>query len=441
MLNRPRFLVPGLMLVIGLLLGVTAEAQEPVSITVWMHNHEPRVALDQERLPEFLEANPDINVDYQVIENAEFSTRLNTAFASGAGPDVTNQFTAFIAQYFVQGVIAPVDAAAMGYESQDDVIALYGEGELGRNLLAGAIFNDTLYGVPTELSTYACYANNDLWAAAGLDPATDFPQTWEAMVDVAEQLTVRDDNGVPVQRGFDFNWSLPIFMLLTFNPMVEQLGSNMVDEANYTAHLDTPEVRQVMTYWNDWVNTNNLGGPQYTASRDAFLAGELATECTFGNWGVPLMETNSINYSIHNEPVWAEAVNDNGLAVFAYYLLVNASAPPEVQEAGWRFVSWMIQQPGSYLDEAGLFQPIASYIESEEFQQNEIMPIFLDLLSRSNYHPRIVGFDEVSAALIRARDRIITGGESMDTVLPEAEAEVNDILARALADAQAATGS
>ena len=107
---------------------------------------------------------------------------------------------------------------------------LYGEGEVAENLLAGAEYNGEYFGVPTELSAYACYANDDLWAEAGLDPATDFPSTWEELVDVAEQLTVRDDSGAIIQGGFDFNWSAAIYMMLHFNPMVQQLGGNMVDE-------------------------------------------------------------------------------------------------------------------------------------------------------------------------------------------------------------------
>ncbi len=82
---------------------------------------------------------------------------------------------------------------------------------------------------------------------------------------------------------------------------------------------------------------------------------------------------------------------------------------------------------------AGLFQSKKSFVKSEAFAENEIMPIFLQEMGVSLYHPRIPGFFEVADALMRGRDRIIVGGESMDVVLPELEQEVNDILARAAA--------
>lgn len=427
-----------LVLLTGLLTVVTS-AQDQVTVTLWMHNHEPRVEIDQELIAQFMEENPDIIVEYEVID--DFFTTLQTALASGAGPDVFNQFTLFNAQFYAQGLLAPVDPVAMGFETIEDVYDRYGEGEVGETVLAGDTFNGILYGVPTELSNYACFANDDLWAEAGLDPATDFPETWEEMVDVATQLTIRDENGALVQRGFDFNWSANIYMMLHFDPMVQQLGQSMIDEETYTAHINTPEVARVMQYWSDWVNVHELGGPEYTVSRDAFNAGELATECTFGNWGTPAMEAAGINYSIHNIPRFEDAVNDIGFATFAYYLQVNSGSPREVQEAGWKLVSYLTSHPDRYLNEAALFQPIAEYVASEEFQNNEIMPVFMDELARGAYHPRFAGFTEVGDALGRARDRVVLGGEDIETVLQETEDEVNAILERAQADIEAAGGS
>jgi multiple sugar transport system substrate-binding protein len=410
-----------------------AVAEEPVTIRLWMHDHPPRIPIDEELIAQFMEENPNITVEYEVL--SDIWTQLDTAMASGAGPDVFNHFTPFNAQYYLEGILTPVDPAGWGLDSVDEVKALYGEGEIAENLLAGATYDGELYGVPTELSAYACFTNDDLWEEAGLDPATDFPTTWEEMVDVAEQLTVRDEDGNPVQRGFDFNYAVNIYMLLHFNPMVQQLGSTMIDEENYVAQINTPEVKRVMTYWNDWVNTHKLGGPQYTASRDAFQAGELATECSYGNWGAPLMDEAGINYSIHPQLRWSDAVNDSGFANFAFYLMVNSRADPAKQAAGWKLIAHLTGAPDRYLNEAGLFQPVASYLETDDFKSNEVMPVFLDEISKNFFHPRFAGFNETIDALGRMRDRVIIGGEDIDTVLAETEEEVNEILVRAKEDA------
>ena len=90
------------------------------------------------------------------------------------------------------------------------------------------------------------------------------------------------------------------------------------------------------------------------------------------------------------------------------------------------------------MNEAALFQPVAEYLATDEFQNNEIMPVFMDELYRGQYHPRFAGFSEVGDALGRARDRVILGGEDIETVLQETEDEVNAILERAQADIEAA---
>jgi len=421
-----------LALVFTPVLSTRVAAQTPVTVKFWMHVHPPRLPLDKELLDQFAKDNPDIKVDYKTVPDQEWDTTLATALASGSGPDLFNQATFAMGQFYAQGIIVPVDPAAAGYKDQDSVYKAYQSGD---QLLAGATFDGKLYGLPTELSTYACYTNDDLWSKAGLDPAKDFPTTWEDMKTVAEKLTVRDSTGALTQRGFDFIWSNPLFMSLIFNPMVQQLGGNMIDEKNYTANINTPEVKKVLGYWNDWVNTWKLGGPQYTFIRDDFLAGKVAIDCDGGNWFAPQIEGAKIKYSIHPIPAWKDAKNKNGFANYAYFMMVNSNAKPEVQKAAWKLAGYFTSFPQKFLDVAGLFQAKADFVASDAFKQNKVMPVFLQEMSVSTYHPRIAGLAEVDDALMRARDRVVTGHEDIDKVLADVQTEVTDILTRAKADA------
>ena len=109
--------------------------------------------------------------------------------------------------------------------------------------------------------------------------------------------------------------------------MLHQLGGNIVDETSYKATLDTSAGRRVMQYWADWANKLRLGGPQYTDTRTDFLAGRLATECSFGIWGVPQMKDAKIDFTVMPAPRWSDAVSDNGFDAYAYYMMVNARSP------------------------------------------------------------------------------------------------------------------
>lgn len=395
---------------------------QTTTVTLWMHDHPPRIALDERLIAEFEAANPDIRVVYEVIPTAEFDSRLLTALSAGGGPDLFNQFTGAVGDFYALGALAPYsgDPAELAAEYQSG--------------LDGATFGGVVHGLPTEVSNYACYTNDTLWREAGLDPMADFPATWEELVDVAQQLTVRDAAGALVQRGYDFNWTAPIFMVLTFNPMVRQLGGTLIDEETATSQLATPEVERVMQYWHDWVNVHQLGGPQYTGSRDAFLAGELAMECSMAYPFVPQLREAGIDFSIHPVPRWSDAVEDVGFDVYGYFMMVNARSRPEVQEAAWDLARHLTSFPADYFETAGLLQPKGQFVDSPTITENELMQVFLEELEKSEFMLRFPGFNEASDAMGRARDRIIIGREPIDVVLADADREVNAILERAKRD-------
>jgi multiple sugar transport system substrate-binding protein len=424
---RSRHLWRGLLASIGLLLGAVLARAEPVTLKVWMHEHPPRIAIDHAIIAEFEKAHPDIKIDYQVIGASEYPTKLLTAFASGGGPDIFNHNVQLAAQYYNSRILAPIDFAAMGYANEQELTAKYASG------FDGIRFAGKLYGVPTEVSNFACYLNNALWKGAGLDPAKDFPTTWEAMPAVAEKLTGRDANGNPIRRGFDFDWpSGPVFWL-TLTTMMHQNGGNLIDEDSYAASFNNPTGIKVLQFLVDWTNKNKLGGPQYTDTRTAFLSGQLATDCSFGIWGIPQMADAKIDFTVHPAPRFAGGV-DEGFDAYAYYMGVNARSPAATQKAAWAYVRYYTDQAERLFVGAGLFVPRAE-VEAKATDANS--KVFLDELKKAKFAPRVVGFGQVMDAMLRGRDRVMQGGEPVASVLPELQDQVNVVLKRERAKAEA----
>ena len=415
--------------VLGLIMLATASvifpaAASPVTLEVWMHDHPPRIPLDKKIIDEFEKANPDIKVNLTIFPYSTFDQRLQVAFAGGQGPAVFNNVSFNLGQYMSSHILAPADLKALGVSSNDELKAKFGVG------LDGATIDGKIYGLPTEVSDYLCAANNKLWKAAGLDPAKDAPKTWEDMVKVSEKLTQRDKSGAPVVRGFDFNWTDPVFMWLTFNAMVEQAGGTMVNEATRKVDFDSKEVKKTMQYWSDWVNVHKLGGPQYTGSRDAFLSGQLAIECTVGPWFHSQFEKAGISYSFFPIPRWAGAVNDRGFNTYAYFMMVNANADDATKAAAWKFVGFYAAHSVDLFNEAGLFTTSPEVAALKGVTNDPVMQMWLVELKKSIYSPRIPGLNEVGDALGRARDRIILQHEDMDKVLSDLNTEAQDIIAR-----------
>jgi multiple sugar transport system substrate-binding protein len=407
-----------------------AASAQQVALRVWMHEHPPRVPIDKEIVAAFEKANPDIKVDHEIIPVAEYGTKLLTAFAAGSGPDIFNQNSVFVAQYYNARVLAPVDYAAAGFADEAALTSLFTSG------FDGIRFQGKLYGIPTEVSNWACFTNDTIWREASLDPAKDFPKTWEAFPAVAEKLTQRDANGVPRRRGFDFNWPIRGNMWFTPNTMLHQLGTALIDEDKLQATIDTPQVRQVFGYFQDWVNKYRLGGAQYTDTRTDFLGGRLATDCSFGIWGIPQMVAAKVEWSVHPVPRWEHATSDNGVDAYAYYMMVNARSSPAAQKAAWKFVRFYTDHAAELFAGAGLFVPRKEVTDSDTYKSNSAAPFFLAELKKARFSPRIVGYDQVLDALLRGRDRIFQG-DQVDAVLPQMEEEVSAILKRERARAAA----
>jgi multiple sugar transport system substrate-binding protein len=399
-----------------------ALADNTVTLTLWMHEHPPRLPLDHVIIDEFQKQNPNIKVDLTIIPNADFASKLEVAFAGGAGPDVFNVDSFSSGQYYSSGILAPVDLAAVDAKSNDDLDQRYGLG------IGGSTYNGKIYGFPTEVSNWACVANKELWAKAGLDPAKDAPKTWEDMINVATKLTVRDGKGVPVIRGFDFNWSAPIFMWITFNSMVDQAGGTMLDVTKRTADMNSPQVAKAMQYWSDWVNKYKLGGPQYTASRDAFLAKELATECTFGSWGKGQFQTAKVDYAFFPAPRWKDGPVDTGFNSYAYYMMVNAKTDEAKRAAAWKFANYYASQAVRLYEIAGLFTTVPAVAQLDSFKADPNNELFRSELKKAKFSPSITGFNQISDALARARDRVVNGHEEVSSVLADLQAEVTGIL-------------
>lgn len=416
----------------ALALFMTAQAGAAMAQTtlkVWLHEHPPRLPIDKSIIAEFEKANPDVKVQYDVIPYAEYGQKLLTAFASGSGPDVFMNTILLVGQYQSAKILAPVDFAAMGYADEKALTSQYLTG------FDGARFGGKAYGIPIEVSNWACYANNAIWKEAGLDPDKDFPKTWEQVPAIAEKLTKRDANGVPTRRGFDFLWPNRNMIWYQLSTMIHQQGKEMVDPQTGKLTFDQPAGQRAVQYMVDHANKYRLGGPQYGDARNDFLAGKLGMECSFGIFGIPQMKAANISFTVKPAPRWADAVNDNGLDAYAFYMMVNARSTPANQKAGWKFARMFVDRSAELFDKAGLFVPRQEVMSSNGYKADPGIAVIVDELKKAKFISSIPGFDQTLDILLKGRDQMILGGQPVASVLPGINDEMNTMLARARARA------
>jgi ABC-type glycerol-3-phosphate transport system substrate-binding protein len=215
---------------------------------------------------------------------------------------------------------------------------------------------------------------------------------------------------------------------------MRQRGASLVDETAYKATFDGPDAQHVVQFLVDWVNKYKLGGPQYTDTRTDFLGGNLATDCSMGIWGIPQVRDAKIDYTVRPLPRFTDAKTDAGYDAYAYYMMVNARSSPAVQAAAWKLARQYVEHAVQLFTGAGLFVPRADVMAKTGDPDSQV---FLTELKKAAFAPRVVGFNQVLDVLVRARDSMMQGGQPVAGVLPQENDDINAVLRREKARAEA----
>ena len=92
----------------------------------------------------------------------------------------------------------------------------------------------------------------------------------------------------------------------TLNTMMHQLGANLIDETTTRRPSTRRQARKVFHYWSglgEQVSTRRAAIHRQPAP--TFSAAKLATDCSFGIWGIPQMHDAKIDWTVMPLPRFA----------------------------------------------------------------------------------------------------------------------------------------
>ncbi len=393
MLNR--FIrVLALMLVAAALVGGSAIAQ--TEIVYWTHEDPNRTALEEELIARFEADYPQYKVVRVTNPTDQMAQLILTAFAANRGPDIFNMDIPNEYPYIVNGRVAPVNPAAAGYIDEQSIYDAYLPGTLDP-----VTYEGELYGLPLEVTNWSIYLNMNVFRDAGLDPLTDYPKTWEQLMDVAEKLTLRDGE-IITRRGFDFRY--PYY--LNFIPsMAAQLGGKLIGDDGKSAIVGDEAWLRVLQYFKDWgPNGKNLGSPTYKAARSIF---------NFDNNDIGMMESGQYQAArIHNDnpsflpgegwmvipfPQWEDAVADVAEAYYGHYWMVNAQASKEKQQAAWTLLGYFASHADEFFESVAVLQPTQELLNSDMFKNAPYSDVFMSDLAKAP----VIYYDENSPQVLQ----------------------------------------
>ncbi len=424
-LNRAVFVA----MLVGLLLTgsvITAQGDE-VTIVFWSHTHPPMVDLNEALIAEYMELNPNITIEYEVIPNNQFFEKMMVSMTTGVGPDVINMGNSqMVSDYIPNGLVVPVDYAAMGYDSLEALAAEYVPAGL-----VGATVDGVAYGLPSEFNTdlLAIYVPDLVEAGYPEDWA---PATWEELGEVAGSLSKFDDNGNMTHRGFDLVYLHAGWYSNQFQTLANQTGCTYYNAEATESTINAPECVAAAQIWRDMIFEYQAANPALSARESTvplqdYIDGNVSM--TFIQpWGMELVREGDAERWENTAlvPLPQYDPENPRTKVNAYYWGVNADS--QVQEEAWKFVQFLASHPGRWLLEVNFLQAnadMAELPEAEEFPYSESWMVALEPGEFFQLYPNA---NETHEALRVALENILLNDADIQSTLDNLKAELDFIV-------------
>jgi multiple sugar transport system substrate-binding protein len=267
-------------------------------------------------------ANPNITVNFTTFPFTDYiGTKLTTAFAGGAGPDVFWSSAGQFLDFVTNGVAAPVDA-------------IVDKSQYLPAAINAVTVNGKLYGLPLEMEPLALYYRKDILSAAGVNP----PTTWDELKTAAKALTTPKVSGIVVEP------LVGAYQNFTWYPFLWQGGGEVVN-ADWTASaLRSDAAAAAFDLWGELIAKGYA--PKTTAAPtsgpDPLARGEAAMQIC-GLWAIAIIANQypdvkyGVQYDYTQLPIPPGGKNTS--AYGGWYQMAN-SASKHLAEA-MEFTKWL----------------------------------------------------------------------------------------------------
>lgn len=400
-----------------------AASEGPTTIT-WAFWDSPEEAASHKAVGDaFMQAHPEIKLEYYNEPWGDYFTKMETLWASGdsaAIPDVL--FLWPTPKYAAQGVLENLDSyiEKAGYNLDDYWPAL----------LESASYDGSVYGFPRDIEVNILYYNKDLFDQAGV-PYPDETWTWDDLASAAEQLTVKDASGKTERYGLAMEAG-------KWGKFLNQNGGAILDDYRNpsTCLLTEEKAVQAIQFFADLLNNG-------FAMRDADLsqAGGDAAVFTSGKAAMIIQNSSRIttlnaagtNYDVAVVPIPEGGKRWNGAGGAAWVI----SSASDNKDAAWTFLSWLQSEDGGeklYAERGEIFPALQSTTKNV-FLTQEGNPANKQAFMTEAEGSGIGGFgyfpewDEISGIIDAELSKVWSGEAQPADVVPAACEQVNQFLA------------
>ena len=286
----------------------------------------------------FVEENPDVTINYQILGWGTFFDKLSAAIVAGSGgPDLLTLWHSVVPQYALTGHIIPVAEQMfdLGMVDKDD---------FSPALLDSVTFDGEVYPMPFDNYGSGLYVNTRLLERAGIS-FDDPPENGEEFIEYMRRLTWDENGNTPNDDGFDAEniavWPLSIgWHRVTVTPALYQWGTDVVTPAPEAEVLvDSEEAKSAVQYFHDLVFEHHAL-PGINWNGELMLNDGLAMYID-GAWTYNCYNTNMEEGQIAFWPYPRLGPERGSTIMWAHTLAVTSNVEPDVLDATMRLIQYL----------------------------------------------------------------------------------------------------
>src|SRR5208283_4859024 len=207
-------------------------AQTAQKLTVWTRSYnQPQL----EPIVNKWNALGGVQIEALYIADAEYITKVSTAFATNSEPDILSSDVVYMPQLNLANRFADLT---------DRIKALpYGDKMIPGHLAIGT-YDKKKFAIPFSVDVSVLFYNKGLFKKAGLNPNNP-PRTWAEVVSASEKIKALGKD----YYGFYFTGAGSGAYAFTWLPAIWASGGDILTPDAKKATINTPLVRDALSYY------------------------------------------------------------------------------------------------------------------------------------------------------------------------------------------------
>ncbi len=274
-------------------------------------------------IEEYQRKNKNIKIIYEKKSIQDYREKLIARINDGRGPDIFRFHNTWLPE--IKQIVAPVpDMIISALDFEKNFYPIF-----TNDLKVGKFY----YGIPLYIDGLVLIYNKNLFNKAGIQIV---PSNWDELLDVASQLTVKDQEGRIITSGIALGTANNI------EHFSDILGLFLLQNGAELKKLDSPEAIDALKAYRKFAEPpNNFWDETMPNSITAFIQEKVAMILA-PTWEILVIKAANPEIDLRTAPV--PAVPGSKLISIANYWAEGVSIKSKNQLEAWKFLKYLAEK-------------------------------------------------------------------------------------------------